>query len=87
MVREHLLDFYARDAQDKKLKDGRKKDIKIRNEKEFMHYCKIFSKRFQAEISEAHIAINGSDAGIETIDVRQFAIGYDIDKFFSEKKS
>ena len=42
----------------------------------------------QTEISEAHIAINGtSDAGIETVDVQQFAIGYDIDKFFNEIKT
>ena len=45
MVREHLLDYYARDAHDRKHKDGRVKDIKIRNEKEVMCYCKTFSRQ------------------------------------------
>jgi hypothetical protein len=68
MVREHLLDYYARDAHDRKHKeDGRVKDIKIRNEKEVMCYCNSFSRQKFLELT---IAINGSDAGIEIVDVQ-----------------
>ena len=85
-VKTHLLDYYAKDAKDRQHKDGRMKEIKIRNDKEFINYCKTFSKKFQADILVAHVAINGSEEGIEMVDVRQYGIGHDIDKFFSEIK-
>jgi len=85
-VKIHLLNYYAKDAKDRQHKDGRMKEIKIRNDQEFMNYCRTFSKKFQKDIFEAHVAINGSEEGIEMVDVRQYGIGHDIDKFFSEVK-
>jgi len=85
-VKVHLLDYYAKDAKDRQHKDGRMKEIKIRNDQEFMSHCRTFSKKFQAEILEAHVAINGSAEGIEMVDVREYGIGHHIDKFFSEIK-
>merc|ERR1719499_2157736 len=83
-VKRKLWHYYARDAQDRKLEDGSSKTIKIKDDREFSHYCRTFSKKFQKEIYEAYTAFNGSDSGIEKTNINQYGIGHDIEKFFSE---
>ena len=50
-----------------------------------MEYCKNYSRKFQSDILEAYTAINGSIEGIEKENVKQYGIGFEIDKYFSEK--
>jgi len=83
-VKRYLLNYYAKDANDMKDRFGNPKVIKIRSQKEFETYCKTFSKKYQAGILDAYTSINGSSNGIESVDVNQYGIDHDIEKFFSE---
>jgi len=85
LVKLHLLNYYAKDSNDLKKKNGELKDIKIKTENEFMEYCKSYSRKFQSDILEAYTAINGSIDGIEKENVKQYGIGFEIDKYFSQK--
>jgi len=85
LVKEHLLNYYAKDANDLRKKNGDLKEIKIKTENEFIQHCKFYSKKFQSDILDAYIAINGSTDGIEKESVKQYGIGFDIDKYFSQK--
>ena len=85
-VRHHLLNYYAMDAKDRKRKDGTLKEIKIRDKQDFENHCRNFSKKFRVEIYDAYTTINGGDEGIELADVREYGIGHDIDKFFTDIK-
>jgi len=85
LVKFHLLNYYAKDSNDLRKKNGELKEIKIKTENEFMEYCKNYSRKFQSDILEAYTAINGSIEGIEKENVKQYGIGFEIDKYFSEK--
>lgn len=86
LVNDHLFNYFAgKDGKERKKKNGELKEIKINSEEEFIDYCRYYSKRFHKEIMEAYVAINGSTDGIENEDVKQYNIGFEVDKYFSEK--
>jgi len=86
LVKDHLFNYFAgTDGKERKKKNGELKEIKINSEKEFIDYCRHYSKKFHREIMDAYMAINGSTDGIENEDVKQYNIGFEIDKYFSEK--
>jgi len=84
-VKKCLLNFYAKDANDLLDKHKNPKVIKIKSQKEFENHCRTFSKRFCEEILDAYISFNGGTEGIELINVDQYGVDHDIEKFFSDR--
>ena len=82
-VKVHLFNYYAKDSNDLRMKNGKMKEIKIKTESEFKEYCRYYSKKFQSAIFEAYTTMNGSMEGIEKENIKQYNIGYDIDRYFS----
>lgn len=82
-VKGHLFNYYAKDSKDARKKNGEMKEIKIKTESEFKEYCRYYSKKFQSDIAEAYTTMNGSMEGIEKENIKQYNIGYAIDRYFS----
>lgn len=78
-----LKKYYASNAEDLVDKKGNKKVIKIKSKEEFEKTAKHFTKKYQKEIMESYLTFNMSTEGIDKINIGEYNIDHEIEKYFS----
>ena len=86
LVRNQLFMYYALNEKDLFDKHGVKKVIKIRGKADYIEICRMFSHKFQSQVTETYLALNNDSLeGIERINAQAYGIEIEIHKYFSEK--